>query len=244
MSETLRLTIDGRPAEAAPGETLLTAARRAGVQIPVLCYSDHTTANGLCRLCAVEVEGVRGLQAACVTAARDGAVVHTQSARAARARRTLLELLASAVDLSESPELLALIEASGVRPERFAGGETLRPPLIDDNPVYIRDYAKCVMCWRCVQVCAEDAQYAFALTFSGRGFHTSIATFFDRPMTATSCVFCGQCVGVCPSGALKGRREHLLEQGLPPGSIGAQTLPPRRRGPGPGREDEAADAAP
>lgn len=232
MPEKLQLTIDGQAAEAAPGETLLSAARRAGVEIPVLCYSDHTTANGLCRLCAVEVEGVRGLQAACVTAARDGAVVHTQSARAARARRTLLELLASAVDLSEAPELLALIESSGARPERFAEGATLHPTLIDDNPVYIRDYAKCVLCWRCVQVCAEDAQYAYALTFSGRGFHTSIATFFDRPLPATSCVFCGQCVGVCPSGALKGRREHLLEQGLPPEDIAGQTRPPRRRAAG------------
>lgn len=229
MPEKLQLTIDGQPAEAAPGETLLSAARRAGVEIPVLCYSDHTTANGLCRLCAVEVEGVRGLQAACVTAAREGAVVHTQSARAARARRTLLELLASAVDLSEAPELLALIESSGARPERFAGGATLHPPLIDDNPVYIRDYAKCVLCWRCVQVCADDAQYTYAINFGERGFETHVATFFDKSMPETTCVFCGQCVAVCPTGALKPKREWLLEQGATPDEVMDMTRTARRR---------------
>ncbi len=69
--------------------------------------------------------------------------------------------------------------------------------------MYVRDYAKCVLCWRCVQVCAEDAQYTYAINFTGRGYETQIGTFFDRPMPETTCVFCGQCVGVCPTGALK-----------------------------------------
>ena len=77
-------------------------------------------------------------------------------------------------------------------------------------------YTKCILCWRCVQVCANDAQYVFALNFSGRVFGTHIATFYDRPMPATTCVFCGQCVGVCPTGALKTKREWLLEKGLIP----------------------------
>jgi len=117
----------------------------------------HTTANGLCRMCVVEVEGARGLQAACVTPARPGAVVHTESADVVRARRTLLEMLASAVDLSEAPDVVRLMAAYGARPERFAFGERRAPALIDDNPMFVRDYAKCVLCWRCVQVCAEDA---------------------------------------------------------------------------------------
>jgi predicted molibdopterin-dependent oxidoreductase YjgC len=138
-------------------------------------------------------------------------------------------MLASAVDLSESPELKALREEYEADPERFQGGERRQPALIDDNPVYIRDYAKCVLCWRCVQVCAEDAQYSYAINFGGRGFDTSIATFFDKPMPDTTCVFCGQCVGVCPTGALKAKREFLFEQGVSPDEIFAVT---RLRGKG------------
>jgi predicted molibdopterin-dependent oxidoreductase YjgC len=140
-----------------------------------------------------------------------------------------LEMLASSVDLSEAPDLQRLMSDYGAHPERFAGGERRDPPVIDDNPMFLRDYAKCVLCWRCVQVCAEDAQYAFAINFSGRGFDTQIATFLERPMTATTCVFCGQCVGVCPTGALKGKREVLLEQGVSPEAIFLETRPAARR---------------
>ncbi|OGO12953.1 MAG: hypothetical protein A2Y93_09775 [Chloroflexi bacterium RBG_13_68_17] len=223
MGEAIQLTIDGRSVEVEPGTTILQAAAQAGITIPVLCYSDHTTANGLCRLCVVEVEGARGLQAACVAAVRQGAVVHTRSSNVERARRTILEMLASTVDLSESPELVRMLSDYQAHPERFEGGQRLAPPVIDDNPVYIRDYAKCVLCWRCVQVCAEDAQYTYALSFDGRGFHTSIGTFFERPMPQTTCVFCGQCVGTCPTGALKSKREFLLEQGVTPEEIFAVT---------------------
>lgn len=219
MSDTLQLTIDGIQASFPSGTTILEAARLAGIEIPVLCYFAHTTANGLCRLCVVEIEGVRSLQAACVTVPRDGAVIQTRSPKVDLARRTILEMLASTVDLSESPELHRLLTEYEANPERFKGGERLQPPPVDDNPVYMRDYAKCVLCWRCVQVCAEDAQFTYALTFSGRGFHTSIATFFDRPMPETTCVFCGQCVGVCPTGALKAKREYLLEQGVAPEEV-------------------------
>lgn len=223
MSELVKLTIDGRPVEVAPGTTILQAARQAGIDIPVLCYFEHTTPNGLCRLCLVETEGVKGLQAACVAVPRSGSVIHTRSPNVVRARRTILEMLASTIDLSEAPQVQQLLREYGADPGRFAGGEQLRPPPIDDNPVYVRDYAKCVLCWRCVQVCAEDAQYTYALTFNGRGFHTGIGTFFNRPLPLTTCVFCGQCVGVCPTGALKAKREYLLEQGVPSEEVFALT---------------------
>jgi predicted molibdopterin-dependent oxidoreductase YjgC len=121
--------------------------------------------------------------------------------------------------LSESPELQDMIADYDAHPERFEGGKTRQPAMIDDNPVYVRDYAQCVLCWRCVQVCAQDAQYTYALNFSGRGFDTQIATFFDQPLPLTTCVFCGNCVGVCPTGALKAKREYLLEQGIAPEDI-------------------------
>ncbi len=229
VAESIELTIDGKKVDVAPGTTILQAARQAGIDIPVLCYFEHTTSNGLCRLCVVEVEGAKGLQASCVTAVRAGAVVQTRSPKVERARRTILEMLAFSVDLAESPELQSMLVDYEAEPERFDGGERRHTPLIDDNPVYIRDYSKCVLCWRCVQVCAEDAQYTYAINFSGRGFNTQIATFFDRPMTATTCVFCGQCVGVCPTGALKAKREYLFEQGMTAEEIFDQT---RLRGKG------------
>jgi NADH dehydrogenase/NADH:ubiquinone oxidoreductase subunit G len=223
VTETIKLTIDGTAVEVERGSTILEAARKAGIEVPVLCYFEHTTANGLCRLCVVEVEGVRGLQASCIAEARAGLVVHTHSENVVRARRTILEMLAVSVDLSEAPGVQALMDEYQARPERFKGAVRRQPPLIDDNPAYIRDYAKCVLCWRCVQVCAEDAQYTFAINFSGRGFETQIGTFFDKPMPETTCVFCGQCIGVCPTGALKGKREFLFEQGISPDEIFEET---------------------
>lgn len=229
MTETINLTIDGKAVEVELGSTILEAARQAGVEIPVLCYFEHTTANGLCRLCVVEVEGARGLQASCVAEAHAGSVVHTRSENVDRARRTILEMLAASVELSEAQELQAIMQEYQARPERFNGAVKRQPPLVDDNPAYIRDYAKCVLCWRCVQVCAADAQYTYAINFNGRGYETQIGTFFDKPMPETTCVFCGQCIGVCPTGALKGKREFLFEQGFEPDEIIEET---RMRGAG------------
>jgi len=215
MTEEVNLVIDGQPVSVPAGSTILQAAESAGIQIPTICYHEACTANALCRLCVVEVEGARVLAPSCVAQASEGARVSTHSERVNRSRRTILEMLDSTVDLSDSPEILSFIDMYQADRRRFPGAERREPPVMDDNPMYIRDYAKCVLCWRCVQVCAEDAQYTFAINFSGRGFDTQIGTFFDQPMPETTCVFCGQCVGVCPTGALKPKREWLLEQGLP-----------------------------
>jgi NADH dehydrogenase/NADH:ubiquinone oxidoreductase subunit G len=229
MPDDVTLTIDGQTVTVAEGTTLLKAAETIGEKIPTICYHEHCTANGLCRACVVEVEGARALSPACVARVGPGMVVHTRSPRVERSRRTILEMLNSGVDLSEAPEILAMFPDYAVDPQRFPDGERREPPVIDDNPMYVRDYAKCVLCWRCVQVCAEDAQYTFAINFAGRGFDTQIGTFFDKPMPETTCVFCGQCVGVCPTGALKPKREWLLEQGLTPDEIMQQTRTERRR---------------
>ncbi|MEO6063698.1 MAG: 2Fe-2S iron-sulfur cluster-binding protein [Thermoflexales bacterium] len=212
MPDTVHLTIDGHGIETAHGATVLEAARAAGAEIPTLCYDPRCAPNGLCRMCVVESQGARLLQAACVTRAVDGMTITTESPRIIRARKTVLEMLAASTDLSETPDALAQIAETGADITRFAGGRVRRPPVIADNPMFVRDYAKCILCWRCVQVCADDAQYAFAINFDGRGFDTRIGTFFDKPLPETSCVFCGQCVGVCPSGALKPLRAWELEQ--------------------------------
>ncbi len=225
----ITLTIDGTPVHIESGATILEAAASIGVSIPTICYHDACTANGLCRMCVVEVTGMRLLQPACIAKVAPGMEVTTRNARVERSRRTLLELLDSAVDLSDAPAIQAQMVDYGATGDRFPDAERRERPVIDDNPMYIRDYAKCILCWRCVQVCAEDAQYTFALSFDGRGFETQIGTFFDRPMPDTTCVFCGQCVGVCPTGALKPRREWLLEQGNTPDEIMELTRSERRR---------------
>ena len=228
MSE-VTLTIDGQPVTVPAGTTLLKAAQSMGEQIPTICYHDHCTANALCRICVVEVEGARVLSPACVAQVSEGMKVTTRSERVERSRRTILEMLDSAVDLSEAPEIQTFAKDYGADDSRFDGGARREHPLLDDNPMYIRDYSKCILCWRCVQVCADDAQYTYAINFGGRGFETTIATFFDKAMPETTCVFCGQCVGVCPTGALKPKREWLLESGKTPDEIMQMTRGGRRK---------------
>ncbi len=219
MPETISLTIDGVEATVPRGATLLEAARQIGKEIPTICYHQATTSNALCRICVVEVEGQRLLQPACIVKAAQDMKVQTRSPRVDRARRTILEMLASTMDLSDSPAILSMLDEYGASPERFPEAERREVPVKDDNPMYVRDYSKCLLCWRCVQVCADDAQYTFAINFNGRGYETQIGTFFDRVIPETTCVLCGQCVGVCPTGALKPKREYLLEQGLSPQEI-------------------------
>lgn len=229
MSEEVTLKIDDTTVTVPAGTTILKAAETLAIEIPTICYHDYCTANALCRLCVVEVEGPRVLQAACITLVSPGMVVRTRSERVERTRRTILEMLNSSVDLSESPDIQNYLQEYAVDGNRFPNAERREIPLIDDNPMYIRDYAQCVLCWRCVQVCAEDAQYTFALTFKGRGFETQISTFFDKPLPETSCVFCGQCIGVCPTAALKPKREWLLEQGFSPQETMEIASPKKKR---------------
>jgi NADH dehydrogenase/NADH:ubiquinone oxidoreductase subunit G len=208
----IALIIDGQPVQVPPGTTILEAARSAGIDIPTICYHPNLTANAVCRLCTVEVVGARTLQPACVAPVAQGMVVDTASERVATARRVILELLASTVDLHEAPEIQGYLEQYGADAERFAGGVRREFEVFDDNPFYIRDYAQCVMCWRCIQVCAEDVQHTFALTWGGRGIGSHVGTFFEEDIPDTTCVFCGNCVGVCPTGALKGKVEYELEK--------------------------------
>lgn len=219
MSQLVSLTIDGQPVQAEAGTTLLEAARRVEIDIPTICFHEATTSNALCRICVVDVEGQRLLQPACIARVVQGMTVRTRSDRVLRARKTILEMLASTMDLSDAPELLTMMEEYSAQAARFPGAKRRQAAVKDDNPMYVRDYAKCLLCWRCVQVCADDAQYTFAINFDGRGYETQIGTFFDKAIPETTCVLCGQCVGVCPTGALKPKREFLLEQGKSPQDI-------------------------
>jgi ferredoxin len=169
MGELISLTINGRTVRAPAGTTILQTARGAGVEVPTLCYHPNLTANGICRLCVVEVVGARNLQPACVVPVVPGMVVNTETDRVLTARRVILELLASTVDLSEAPEVVAYMDRIGAKPERFAGGVRREFPVAVDNPFYIRDYSKCIMCWRCIQVCADDVPEHVRTHLGGQG---------------------------------------------------------------------------
>lgn len=230
MSEKMiTLTIDGQSITVPEGTSILEAARQADKDIPVICYHDATTPNGLCRLCVVDVNQGRVLQPACVAQCQDGTVVETRNERVERSRRTILEMLESAVDLGQSPEIQTLIHDYQATPDRFPDAKRRDHSELDDNPFYIRDYSQCVLCWRCVQVCGEDAQYTFALTLGERGFNTHVTTLFDIGMLESPCVFCGQCIGVCPTGALKPKVEWGMEQGFSADEIRQMTRRPRRK---------------
>jgi NADH dehydrogenase/NADH:ubiquinone oxidoreductase subunit G len=212
MSDAITLTINNQPVTVPKGTTILAAAATAGVKIPTICYHPALTPPAICRVCTVEVEGQRVLQPACVVPVAEGMVVKTDSDRARNGRKVILELLASTVDLHDAPDIRQYIDHYQANPDRFGGGVRREFDVFQDNPFYIRDYSQCVMCWRCIQVCAEDVQHTYALTWGKRGIHSHVATFYDEDMPDTTCVFCGNCVGVCPTGALKGLIEWQMEQ--------------------------------
>jgi NADH dehydrogenase/NADH:ubiquinone oxidoreductase subunit G len=226
---TTTFQMDGKEITVEDGKTILDAARENGIDIPTICFHEATTANGLCRMCVVEVEGMRVLQPACIVQAANNMKVQTKSEKVIRARKTILEMLASTMDLSDAPEILTMMDEYGASAERFPDAERRESEVKDDNPMFIRDYSKCLLCWRCVQVCADDAQYTYAINFEGRGFETQIGTFFDKAIPETTCVLCGQCVGVCPTGALKPKRQFMLETGMKPEEISVMNTGRKKR---------------
>jgi predicted molibdopterin-dependent oxidoreductase YjgC len=211
---SLAVSVDGRDLEVAPGSTLREACREAGVEIPTLCFSPNFSPANACRLCVVELEGSRTLVPACSRPVEPGMRILTGSDRVRLSRRLVLELLASSVDLSGASELQALLAEYGARPERFAAAEaaTVRQPVKIDNELYVRDYSKCVLCYRCVQACGSEAQNTFAIWVAGRGFEAHIATEFDAPLPDSACVYCGNCIEVCPTGALMFKTEFDLRE--------------------------------
>ena len=208
---SVRLAVDGREVQVAAGASVRDACQAAGVAVPTLCFNDGFTAANACRLCVVEVEGSRTLVASCSRPAEDGMRVATASERVRHSRRLVLELLGSSVDLSLAAGLAGPLAEYGARPDRFGpDAETVAQPPLLDNPLYVRDYSRCVLCYRCVQACGIEAQNTYAIWVSGRGFEARIATEYDAPLPDSACVYCGNCVQVCPTGALMFKSEHDL----------------------------------
>ncbi|MCK6584732.1 MAG: 2Fe-2S iron-sulfur cluster-binding protein, partial [Anaerolineales bacterium] len=141
MSDNLTLVIDGQEISVEQGKTLLEAARENGIDIPTICFHEATTANALCRICVVEVEGMRLLQPACIVKAGKDMKVQTRSEKVVRSRKTILEMLASTMDLSDAPDILTMMDEYGASHERFPDAERRESDIKDDNPMYIRDYS-------------------------------------------------------------------------------------------------------
>lgn len=216
----VELTIDGRRVEVPPGTTVYEAARSLDIDIPVLCHSQPLRPVGVCRVCAVEVEGSRLLPAACVRTVEPGMVVHTASERVRRARGMLVELL-----LADHPspcarqaatgdcELEALAARESRTPGRFASRPA--PRGVDDSSMIIRvDHAACILCDRCIRACT-DVKRNLVIGRTGKGYEAGIAFDLDLPMGQSSCVSCGECMVSCPTGALTNKK--VLDIELPTG---------------------------
>jgi predicted molibdopterin-dependent oxidoreductase YjgC len=214
----IALTIDGRPVSVPPGTTVLEAARLLSINIPTLCHLADLTPEGCCRVCLVEIDGLRTLATACTYPVAEGMAVRTDTADVREARRTVVEMLLAnhpsdclTCQANQNCELQRLALDLGVRDVRFRG-ERRHYKLDDSNPFIIRDNEKCVLCGRCVRVCKE-LQCCNVLEWTERGFTNKITPAFDSAMDQSSCVFCGTCVSACPTGALT--EKPLFGSGLP-----------------------------
>ena len=207
----IEITIDSKPVKVPEGATILDAAKKLGIETPTLCFLETLTPVNVCRVCVVELEGSRTLVPACSRKAEPGMVIRTDSERVRLSRRIVLEFLASSVDVSTAPQFQAYVKRYEAQPQKFGPRATTvaQPPKID-NELYVRDYSKCILCYKCVEACGVDAQNTFAIGVAGRGFHAHIATEFEIPLTQSACVYCGNCIGVCPTSALMAKTEYNM----------------------------------
>jgi len=209
----VEIKIDGELVSVAEGSTILDATKKLGIDTPTLCFLESLTPVNVCRVCVVELEGSRTLVPACSRKVEPNMSVKTDSERVRLSRRLVLEFLASSVDLSTAPTMQKYMECYDAHPERFGGAPaTVAQAVKIDNELYVRDYSKCVLCYKCVEACGVDAQNTFAIAVAGRGFSAHIATEFDVPLPESACVYCGNCIGVCPTGALMFKSEYDMRQ--------------------------------
>jgi predicted molibdopterin-dependent oxidoreductase YjgC len=211
VERRVELTIDGQPVSAPEGATILQACRQQATEVPTLCYGDTITPKNACRVCMVELDGSRVLVPACSRRVEPGMVVRTDTERTRHSRRLVLELLGSSVDLSLTANVARWNEEYGAEPGRFGDdAATVEQPVKVDNPLYVRDYAKCILCYQCVDACGEQWQQTFAIGVAGRGFDARIAAEYDVELPDSACVYCGNCIQVCPTGALMFASEHEM----------------------------------
>lgn len=213
--EMIKLNIDNIDVEVEKGSTVLDAARKANIDIPTLCFLKEINEVGACRMCLVEVEGMRNLATSCMLPATEGMVVKTHTPEVIKTRKMTLELLLSnhnrkclTCSRNESCELQALAKKFRIEDIRFNGDKT--ESILDrSSPCIVRDTSKCILCGRCISVC-KNVQSVSAITRVNRGFKTYVGVAGDMPIVKSTCVGCGQCIVNCPVGALK-ERDYIEE---------------------------------
>jgi predicted molibdopterin-dependent oxidoreductase YjgC len=229
----VELKVDDTPVAVPDGATILDACRKLGREIPTLCYLETLHPVNACRVCVVELEGSRVLVPSCSRLATPGMNVKTDTERVRHSRKMVLEFLASSVDLSTAPLVAGWLADYGCHPERYgppappaeadgrdalvaghhhppdpAVAATVHQPVKVDNDLYVRDYGKCILCYKCVEACGTDYQNTFAIAVAGRGFDARISTEMAVPLPDSACVYCGNCIAVCPTGALMFKTER------------------------------------
>jgi NADH-quinone oxidoreductase subunit G/[NiFe] hydrogenase diaphorase moiety small subunit len=204
----ITVTIDGTDVKVPMGTTVLDAARRVGVRIPTLCHHPDLCVAGVCRVCVVEVEGQRALQAACAFPITSSLKVKTHTRKVRQARRHILDLLLSthygecySCKRNNNCELQALAKEYGVDFYRFGHVTESQVPKDESSYSVVRDMDKCILCRRCVRTCI-DIQEVGVLEAVGRSDKTRISTYLDKPLGDVVCINCGQCINRCPTGAL------------------------------------------
>ena len=202
----INLTIDGKPVAVPEGTTIMNAAEKVGVKVPRLCYHPDLSIEGACRVCVVEVEGMKSLVASCAYPVEDGMVVRTITPEIREIRRDIVELLldnhpkdCQTCERDGNCELQDLAYSTGVR-ERYFEGERKHYELDLSSPSVIRDPDKCILCARCIRICGE-VQGVSAIGYSHRGFKTVVMPAHNLPFSESVCVTCGQCINVCPTAA-------------------------------------------
>lgn len=223
-SRVLTMSIDDEPVDFRDGETIYDIATRCRREVPSLCYDPRLEPFGACRLCVVDVEGIKNPVASCTTKATDGMVVRTKTKTIEKYRKTLLEMVASEnrnLDINQlsgysSQELSELLDQYSTDNKRFIGKTSGKSNKDDKNPFILRDYDNCISCYRCVRVCAEQ-EGDHAINIINRGFQTQISTEFGNDLRDSECTFCGQCVQTCPTGALSDKKALRAKES--PGEI-------------------------
>jgi predicted molibdopterin-dependent oxidoreductase YjgC len=239
---TVEMTIDGRPVNAPRGTSILEACRAEGIDIPTLCYGQTLTPEGVCRLCVVDTEGRVLAPSCSAKVSQGMTVwTENERVRHSRKLVLELLGSSVDIDLA-GPELpdgsiAGYMTRYGADPSRFgppsapaaaderdaedvghhhapdgSTASTVAQPVKVDNDLFVRDYGRCILCYKCVEACGVDAQNTFAISVAGRGFSARISTEFNLPLAESACVFCGNCINVCPTGALMFRSEYELRE--------------------------------